>query len=99
MIVSSASLLRGAQAIRESGRGTAPLGNGVVVSAAQLEKAAEILQEADPAVITSPRRMASSQERPGFIEPESQETDEALVFQMGILPSIIFRIDRDGGVT
>lgn len=64
-----------------------------MVSAAQLDAAAQILREADPSVCNG-----ISQERPGWIDAKDQEDESVLVFRLGILPSITFRIDRKGNV-
>lgn len=75
---------------------------GVEVNAAQLDRAAEILEAAAPSVITSFSGGPVSGDmgprpRDGYVHAESQDPQhpEVLVFDVGILGSI-HRIDREG---
>jgi hypothetical protein len=77
---------------------------GIKVSAAQLDKAAELLREAEPSVITAASgpvqvTLNKPQARPAYIEPTAQnpEKPEILVFQIGILGET-YRIDREGNL-
>lgn len=65
----------------------------IEVSAAQLETAARILKGAEPSICNR-----NVSERPGFIERDQQEQPSVLVFEMGILPSATYRIDREGEI-
>lgn len=66
------------------------LRNGVPVTAAQLRKAAEILRD-------GPQPMCNGQQSnmPGFIHRD-QQIGKSLIFQVGILPSKTYRIDKLG---
>lgn len=66
------------------------LRNGVEVTRAQLQKAAEILRDGPQPVCNGIK-----DDMPGFIHRE-QQTGRSLVFQVGILPSRTYRIDRVG---
>lgn len=110
MIVNSNQLLKAAATLREQGVATRKLADAwdnVEVSAAQLETAAGILQDAEPSVITNVRASSGSfsnlelnkpQERPGYISSDHQleSHPEILVFVVGILPSTHYYIDREG---
>jgi hypothetical protein len=67
------------------------LRNGVVVTAAQLRKAGEILRD-------GPQPVANGIEAkmPGFIDRMEQPRNGSLVFTVGILPSRTYRITKRG---
>jgi hypothetical protein len=92
LCVSSAQLDKSAEVIRKrkSGPMTIPA-LGIEVSAAQLDTAAQILRDAEPSVCNW-----DVQERPGFIHADRQDDPNVLVFDVGILPSTAYRIDRKG---
>lgn len=77
----------------------------VAVNAKQLRAACQLLQDAEPSVIkaaSGPVEMTISpgpQERPGFIYSGDPERPEILIFSVGVLPSTMYRIDRDGVAT
>jgi hypothetical protein len=93
MIVSSKSLEVAATALRDQGREIGTTSNGVLVTAAQLDRAARVLRELPPSVCNGIRA-----ELPGFIESESQYRPDRLVFEVGILPARSYVIDRDGSL-
>lgn len=68
----------------------ARLRNGVAVTRAQLQKAAEILRDGPQPVCNGIKS-----DMPGFIDREAQK-GKSLIFQVGILPSRMYRIDRVG---
>jgi hypothetical protein len=101
MLVNSETLLGAAAIVRKLKKGPQKLAEGPCVSAAQLETAARILQEAEPSVITAasgPVQMTLNkpEERPGFIEERAQRDPQILTFVVGILPSTTYDIDRKG---
>lgn len=94
MCVEAPQLLAAAEEI-----GDAPnrmLRNGVVVTAAQLRKAGEILRDGPQPEVRLPRRLASKSNMPGFIDREAQPRNGSLVFTVGILPSRTYRITKRG---
>lgn len=107
MIVDSKLLDEGARALRERGVSAADLACGVNVTQAQLRKAAELLREAEPSIITSATTKNVSfnaddigvpQERPGFIAPEHQDDPKVLTLAIGMFPQETYRISRRGKV-
>lgn len=90
MIASSESLENAAITLGDSEL-PAVLRNGVRANAAQLKKAAQLLRDSDPSICNG-----IVAERPGWIESDSQETDDVLVFEIGILTKETYRIDRKG---
>lgn len=70
---------------------SATLVNGVVVTAAQLRKAAEILRDGPQPVANGIKS-----NMPGFIDREAQPRNGSLVFNVGILPSRTYRITKRG---
>lgn len=89
MCVEAPELLAAADEI-----GDAPnrmLRNGVVVTAAQLRKAGEILRDGPQPVANGTKA-----NMPGFIDREAQPRNGSLVFQVGILPSRTYRITKRG---
>lgn len=102
--IDSMRLLQAAQTIRENQWEYGRFKEGVRASAEQCEKAAELLQDAEPSIITGIRGTTSGtvnfqpQERPGFIAAEQQDDPQVLVFTVGIIPSTTYRIDRQGRV-
>lgn len=75
------------------------LQNGVRVTEPQLLAIATLLEDAEPVVIDQPRTLASTSERPGFIDARAQPADGlSLVFHLGILPRVAYRITTDGRV-
>ena len=98
MIVSSKQLEEAAATIRRRKRPQRIRDTDIWATAAQMDTAASLLREAEPTVITSPLHMASTYERPGFIDSEDQDASGTLVLRIGILPSRRFRIGRRGGV-
>lgn len=66
---------------------------GVTVSASQLRTAARLLREAEPTICNG-----QVSERPGFISAARQDDPKVLLFEVGIIPSTDYRIDRRGRV-
>jgi len=92
LLVSSATLTAAAETMRKAGDDLREVrGEGVYVSAAQLEEAARLLREAEPSICNGLR-----QERPGFIDGEEQDVEDVLVFRLGILPTETYLIPREG---
>lgn len=105
MIASSEVLEKSAERVRNSGRPTLVATDvGKELSAAQCETMARLLKEAEPSVITGGHNLPPGtvvnqpQERPGFLEKAQQDPDdpEHVVFQVGMLPATLYRIDREG---
>lgn len=93
MGVNSGQLEAAALNLEETGVPSAILKNGVKVTSAQLRKAADILKKADPSICNGVKA-----ERPGFIDSEDQFGEETLVFSVGIIPSHLFNLGRDGEI-
>lgn len=74
------------------------LRNGVKVTEAQARSAAKLIQDAEPSVIRRPVAMASTQERPAFIDADKQPEDGTLLLEVGILPMNPYLIEPDGSV-
>jgi hypothetical protein len=94
VIVHSDQLTEAAATVRRRKRPQRIPAEGVVVNAPQLDAAAQLLRDAEPSICNG-----DVQERPGFIEWRQQEKPAVLVFEVGILPSITYRIDRKGNVS
>lgn len=91
MIASSDSLENAAACLGDSEL-PAVLRNGVKANAAQLKKAAQLLRDSDPSICNG-----IVAERLGWIDSVAQELGTGvLVFEIGILPSTTYRIDRKG---
>lgn len=91
MIVFAQQLLSAAGEMRKGGIKLGLLKEPVAVTPDQLQRAGEILRD-------GPQPIANgvTADMPGFIEPDSQDSDDVLVFQVGILPATTYKIDRDG---
>lgn len=66
--------------------------DGLRVYAAQCETAARLLREADPVVCNG-----LTEERPGWID-QQEENEDVLVLKIGIIPSTVHYIDKDGSL-
>lgn len=86
LMVTAPQLLAAADEL--DGRGK--LRNGVVVTAAQLRKAGEILRDGPQPICNGIKA-----DMPGFIDAERQ-SGKSLSLQVGILPSHFYRIDKIG---
>ena len=93
MIVNSTQLEKAADTLRRRKCRRRIPAIDMEVTASQMAAAAKILREAEPSVCNG-----SVQERPGFLERAVQELPEVLVFQVGILSSTLYRIDRRGRI-
>ncbi len=104
MLLNSEQLTSAARRLREADVPQTLLRNGVRVTPDQLEQAATILREVDPSIITSASgnvrgvSLGVPEERPGFIAADRQDAGDALVFEVGILPSKRYVIERDGRI-
>lgn len=97
--MNSGQLEKGAAEIRRRKKGPRLLPAAErEVSAAQLDAAAAILRNGEKSVITSPPGLASEHELPGFIDKGRQDPNDpnVLVFEVGIIPARLYRIDRQG---
>lgn len=90
MIVYAQQLLDAADEMEDRGSARGSLKNGVTISPAQLRTAGEILRDGPQPVCNG-----IEADMPGLIDSNAQ-TDKSLIFQVGILPSKLFRIDELG---
>lgn len=92
MLVNSAALIGVASAMREDDTKLLPLARfGTSVSANQLESAARLLQGSETSVCNG-----DEQERPAWLHPS---VGTVLKFSIGIIPSTVYYIRRDGAVS
>jgi hypothetical protein len=89
MCVESPQLLAAADEIGEAA--SRVLRNGVMVTAAQLRTAGELLRDGPQPIANGIRA-----NMPGFIDREAQPRNGSLVFQIGILPCRTYRITKRG---